>query len=108
MNNIFDKLNINDLQRQITKVGATLKTLNKHMQQQFDYWKTLEGNLLSLIQSNEDAIKDLKSKTENFIYPNINNSSHSADFILNRRVTAINQGNVRVPSMNAHHISLID
>ena len=83
LKNVVDNLNITDLQRKIIKVEATMKTLNKQMQQQFDYWKALGKNWLPLIQANADAIKDLKSKTENFISPNINDSSHSIGVILN-------------------------
>ena len=60
------------------------------MKRKFDYWKALGENWLTLIQANDDVIKDQKYKTENFIYPNINDSFQSIDFIINRHVTAMN------------------
>ena len=63
---------------------------------------------MPLIQSNGDAINDLKYKTEKLIYPSINYSSQSIDFILNQRATTTNKGNVKVSSMTAHNISLVD
>ena len=63
---------------------------------------------MPLIQANEDAIKDLKYKTENFIYPNINDSSQSIDFIINQRVTAMTKGNIKLPPMTSQNLALID
>ena len=81
--NIVNNLNITDLQRKITKVETTVKMLNKQMQQQFDHCKALGRNLLPLIQSNEDSIKDLKPKNETFISTNINDSYQPIGVILN-------------------------
>ena len=39
LKNVFDNLNITDLQLKFTKVKDTAKTLNKQMQHQFGYWK---------------------------------------------------------------------
>ena len=63
---------------------------------------------MPLIQANENSIKDLKSKTEKFIYPNINDISHSIDVILNQHVTAKTPGNIQVPSITDQHITIID
>ena len=63
---------------------------------------------MPLIQANEDAIKDLKSKTEIFISPNINDISQSIDFILNQHVTATAPSNIQVPSMNSQNLALVD
>ena len=71
-----------------------MKTLNKQMQQKFDYWKPLGGNWLPFIQANKDATKDLKSKTENFISTNINDSSQYIDVIINQHVTATTPDNI--------------
>ena len=92
----------------MTKVEASMKKLKKKMQQQFDYCKALGKKWLPLIQANEYAIKDLNSKTENFISPNNNDSSQSIDFIINKHLTATTQGNVQVPLINSQHLALID
>ena len=70
--------------------------------------KSIGKNWLPLIQSNENAIKNLKSKTENFISPNINDSSQSIDVTLNRPVTATPSGDIQVQSITDYHIDLID
>ena len=118
LKNVVDNLNTTDIQQKITKVEATMKMLNNKMQKQFDYWtRRCKSNLiignhwenwLPLIQANEYAIKELKSKTENLISPNICDSSQSINFILNWYVTDTNQGNVKVPYMTAQHLALSD
>ena len=52
LNNVVCKLNITDLQRRITIVEATVRTLNNQMQHKFYYWRALRGNMLPLIQAN--------------------------------------------------------
>ena len=105
---VVDNLNITDLQQKNTKVEATVKTLNRQMQQKFYFWGVLGKKWLSLIQSNEDVIKDLKSKPENFISPNINDSFQPIDVILNQRVTTKTPGNIQFPYMIAQNLALID
>ena len=85
-----------------------MKTLNNQIQHTFYFWGVLGKIWLPLIQFNDDVIKDLKSKPENFISPNINDSFQPIDVILNRRVTTTTPGNIQFPYMIAQNLALID
>ena len=73
-----------------------------------DYWKVLGKHWLTLIQTNEDEIQDLESKTKNWSYPNIKVSYQSIDFILHQCVKNTAQGDVQFPYMTAKNIVLND